>query len=124
MQNWTEEDLQRINRRLEESEEDDDPQAKKRVRGVALTRLCKASARTVRNHSSEIVASLYKGVLEGDVSCAKMLVTLIEKLPPPKPREKKRPSIALLLENSPQWTRPLPSEQDDPHEYDEVFEDS
>ena len=78
----------------------------------------------MRNHSSEIVASLYKGVLEGDVSCAKMLVTLIEKLPPPKPREKKRPSIALLLENAPQWTGPLPSEQDDPDEYDEVFEDS
>jgi hypothetical protein len=92
--------------------EDQLEESKERLRGNALRRLCKDSARTVRRNSGQIVQSLYKGVLQGDVSCAKLLVSLIERLPPPKPRRQKR-NFLLELALSPEWTGPLPSEVDD-----------
>ena len=105
----TEEEIKEIVKRMEEKEQERNPKLKKRVRGDALTRLCKASARTVRENSGAIVKSLYDGVLQGDVSCAKLLVVLIEKLPPPKPRSYQWKKI-LDLAKGPQWTGPLPSE--------------
>ena len=84
--------------------------AKKRIRGNAITRLCKASAKTVRENSEKFAQSLFEGALKGDVSCAKLLVTLIEKTPPP--RQRKLRSMALELANSPQWTGPPPKTDD------------
>jgi hypothetical protein len=79
------------------------PQKKKRVRGNAIDRLAKATARSVRDRSAELSDALFKRALEGDVNCTKLLVTLIEKLPPPK---RKYRSIALQWANSPVWQDP------------------
>lgn len=119
----TEDELRPLVERTEEKTEPKEAKnPRKRVRGHALTRLCKDSANTVLEKSSELVESLYKGALEGNVSCAKLLVALIEKLPPPKPRRKKQRSIALELANCPPWTGPLPSEMDDLEDQDDQFE--
>lgn len=75
----------------------------KRVRGTAIDRLAKAVAKSVRDRSTELSDALFKRALEGDVCCAKLLVTLIEKLPPPK---RKFRSIALEWANSPAWKDP------------------
>ena len=85
--------------------------SKKRVRGNAVTRLAKATARNVRDKSEELSAALVNRALEGDVSCTKLLLTLIEKCP-----EKKRKfrSMAEELANAAQWqgdwpkARPIP----------------
>jgi hypothetical protein len=50
--------------------------SKKRVRGNAVTRLAKATARNVRDKSEELSAALVNRALEGDVSCTKLLLTL------------------------------------------------
>jgi hypothetical protein len=86
--------------------------AKKRIRGDALQRLAKASARKVRDNSEEIIGALLGRVLAGDVSCAKLLVTLIERLPP---RKKKFRSIATEWANSPEWEPPEDYEEDPYH---------
>ena len=49
---------------------------KKRVRGDAVARLAKATARNVRDKSEELSAALVNRALEGDVSCTKLLLTL------------------------------------------------
>ena len=115
-----EDDFNQALQMIEDREYDEQEQksGKKRARGHALIRLCKASARVVRDHSGEIVKSLYAGVLQGDVSCAKMLVTLIEKLPPPRPR---RPKSTLFREFAiaQQLASPAPSETDDNSDEDD-----
>lgn len=82
---------------------------KKRTRGDAITRLCKAISRNVRDNSDTLAATLFERALQGDVNCTKLLVALIERLPPPKPRKVR--SMAAELANSPQWTGPPLSEQ-------------
>ena len=77
----------------------------KRVRGDAVTRLAKATARNVRNNSDQLSDALFKRAMEGDVSCTKLLLTLIEKCPEKK---RKQRSIAMELANSPQWKGPWP----------------
>ena len=122
MGEMTDQEIADFVQRMEEREAEENPKARKRVRGDALTRLCKASARTVRENSPKIIDSLYQGVLQGDVSCAKLLVVLIEKLPPPKPRrEKHNRTLEMIreLKNAPEWTGPLPSEMPDPADEDE-----
>jgi hypothetical protein len=76
---------------------------KKRVRGNAIDRLAKATARRVRDRSAELSDALFNRALEGDVSCAKLLVTLVEKCPPPKRRFR---SLALEWANSSEWKDP------------------
>ena len=122
MGEMTEQEIIDLARRLDEREQEESPKTKKRVRGDALTRLCKASASTVRENSSQIIDSLYKGVLKGDVSCAKLLVVLIEKLPPPAPRrEKHNTNFDMVGEliNAPRWTGPPLSELPDPEDDDD-----
>ena len=76
---------------------------KKRIRGNAIDRLVKASARKVRDQSELIADALVTRVIAGDVNCAKLLVTLIEKLPPPK---RKHRSMALECLKSGPWQDP------------------
>jgi hypothetical protein len=83
---------------------------KKRVRGDALKRLTKATARYVRHNSDELAKALFTRALEGDVSCTKLLVSLIEKAPPPKTDFR---SIALEWANSPAWKDPHDEADDD-----------
>lgn len=88
---------------------------KKRVRGNAIENLVKASARRVRDQSEEIADALVDRVIKGDVNCAKLLVTLIEKLPPPKSKHR---SIALQWLKSGPWKDPsaagtLPVDEDE-----------
>lgn len=74
--------------------------SQKRTRGNAVTRLAKATARNVRDNSERLSDALLNRALEGDVSCTKLLLTLIEKCP-----EKKRKfrSMAEELANAAQW---------------------
>ena len=75
----------------------------KRVRGNAIEKLTKATARYVRRNSDELAKALFTRALEGDVNCTKLLVSLIEKAPPPKTNFR---SIALEWANSPEWKGP------------------
>jgi hypothetical protein len=77
---------------------------KKRVKGNAIDRLAKATARKVRDESAELSDALFKRALAGDVNCTKLLVTLIEKLPPPKCKYR---SIAEEWAKSPEWEPPV-----------------
>lgn len=76
---------------------------RKRVRGNAIERLVKATARNVRERTAELSDALFNRALEGDVNCTKLLVTLIEKLPPPK---RKFRSIATEWANASEWKDP------------------
>ena len=89
----------------------------KRVRGNAVTRLAKATARNVRDNSDKLSDALFKRAMEGDVSCTKLLLTLIEKCPPK--RKRKQRSMATELANSPEWKGPW---RDAPA--NEAFDDS
>jgi len=79
----------------------DEPQ--KRTRGDAITRLCKATARNVRDHSELLANTLFARAIAGDINCTKLLVSLIEKLPPPKMKYR---SLALELASQPEWKGP------------------
>jgi hypothetical protein len=87
------------------------PTKPKRIRGNAIQRLRKASARTLRDNSSRIANALLERALVGDVSSAKLLVTFVEK---PKARKvkKKRRNLAAELAAQPQWVGP-PADSDD-----------
>jgi hypothetical protein len=93
--------------------------SKKRVRGNAVTRLAKATARNVRDKSEELSAALVNRALEGDVSCTKLLLTLIEKCP-----EKKRKfrSMAEELANAAQWQGDWPKARPNPEDFDDSDE--
>lgn len=90
---------------------------KKRVRGNAVTRLAKATARIVRDNSDKLSDALFKRALEGDVNCTKLLVALTEKCPQKKRKHK---SMALLLANSPQWKGDWPKAPEDELSDDEL----
>jgi hypothetical protein len=77
----------------------------KRVRGNAIERLTRATARHVRDNSDNLANALFAQALKGDVNCTKLLVALIEKIPPRK-RKRKFKSIALEWANSPEWKGP------------------
>jgi len=87
---------------------------KKRVRGDAVARLAKATARNVRDKSEQLSAALVNRALEGDVSCTKLLLTLIEKCP-----EKKRKfrSMAEELANAAQWQGDWPKARPNPEDF-------
>jgi|SRR5579863_3033555 len=78
---------------------------KKRVRGNAIDKLARATARRVRDDSTRLSDALFERALKGDVNCTKLLVALIERVPPPT---RKHRSIALEWANSPEWTGPNP----------------
>jgi hypothetical protein len=75
--------------------------AQKRIRGNAIHRLAKATSQAVLQHTDQIAKALCDRALTGDISSVKLLLDLIEKLPPPAPRKQK--SMAALLANSPPW---------------------
>ena len=94
---------------------------KKRIRGDAITRLARASSSKVRDKSEEIIDALVRRVIEGDVNCAKLLVTFIERLPPPKHKYR---SAALELLKSGPWQKPaatgcVPLEDDESKELEQ-----
>jgi hypothetical protein len=94
------------------------PAKKKRIRGDAITRLAKESASQVRDKSEKIIDALVGRVLEGDVNCTKLLVMLIERLPPPK---RKHHSMALQWVKSGPWrgpegTRSIPMNEEEEDE--------
>jgi hypothetical protein len=102
---------------------------KKRIRGDAITRLCKGISRNVRDNSDQLANTLFERALAGDVNCTKLLVALIEKLPPPRSRGKSAITKFLdRLEFGPQWTPEMEKakrEQDlrNPIEDEDEFEE-
>lgn len=81
----------------------------KRLRGPALKRLRKATANTVRENSAEIAKSLLNHTLEGDMSCAKILLALLEEKPDETPkRSSRRLTLAQRLALEPEWEGPIP----------------
>jgi len=79
------------------------PPKKKRVRGPAIRRLRKASAHTISENSEEIAKALLDHTLDGNVNCAKLLFSLLDKTPAEsQKRHKHRPTLASQLEAEPQ----------------------
>lgn len=70
----------------------------KRVRGIAIERLSKACAKKVRDNSEKIAESLFDHTLEGNVNCAKLLVSLIKEEEPRKTPDGIGPGSSLALE--------------------------
>lgn len=81
-----------------------DAPKKKRSRGDAITRLCKAISRNMRDNSDDLAEKLFDRALEGDVNCTKLLIALIERLPKPKSRKVDR--LLLELAKEPEWKGP------------------
>ena len=76
----------------------------KRGRGPAIRRLRKASAHTISKNCGEIAEALLKHTLEGNVNCAKLLISLLERTSAEdEQRNKHRPSLAAELEAERQW---------------------
>ena len=81
----------------------------KRLRGPALERLRKATAQAVRENSAQIAKALLDHTLEGNMSCAKVLLALLEEKP--GETQKRSPNaLALIrrLELEPEWVNPNP----------------
>ncbi len=83
-----------------------------RRRGKAdpLKKLRKAAIQTIRDKSEQIARKLLELTLEGDITCAKFLVALIENAPPTPERIEKFRSLAAEYAAEPEWVDPL----DDP----------
>ena len=96
----------------------DESNMPKRVRGNAIRKLRKASARFMLEKGEEIAKVLLDRALQGDLSCAKFLISMTEKQIPGRLKERKPPvdpgpSLAHRLELEPQWPPELtePEEQ-------------
>src|ERR1019366_2192316 len=63
--------------------------AEPRRRGEAdpLKKLRKAALKTIREKGEQIADKLLELTLEGDITCAKFLIALIENAPPPDPED-------------------------------------
>src|SRR5438876_767009 len=87
----------------------------KRLRGPALKRLRKATAQTVRENSAQIAKSLLDHTLEGDMSCAKVLLALLEEKPG-ETQKRSRHNLDFIerLEREPQWIDPNPRPPGEP----------
>ncbi len=80
------------------------PPKQKRVRGPAIRRLRKASAHTISENCDEIAKALLEHTLKGNVNCAKLLLTLLERTSAENERRHRhRPTLASQLEAEPQW---------------------
>src|ERR1017187_7294958 len=92
-----------------------------RRRGKAdpLKKLRKAALKTIREKGEQIADKLLELTLEGDITCAKFLVTLIENAPPAPQRTRKLRSLAAQGAAEPEWVDTL-NEPDDPPPMPEV----
>jgi hypothetical protein len=92
-----------------------------RRRGKAdpLKKLRKAAIQTIREKGEQIAKKLLELTLEGDITCAKFLVALIENAPPTPQRIKKFRSLAAEWAAEPEWVDPL-NDPDNPPSGPEV----
>lgn len=90
-----------------------------RRRGKAdpLRNLRKAALKTIRKNGEQIAEKLFALTLEGDITCAKFLVALIENAPPARQRARKFQSLPPDLLNEPEWVEPPSDPSDDPPSY-------
>ena len=95
--------------------------AEPRRRGEAdpLKKLRKAALKTIREKGEQIAKKLLELTLEGDMTCAKFLVALIENAPPAHQRTRKFRSLAAQWAAEPEWVDPL-NEPDNPPPMPEV----
>src|SRR5580698_7994560 len=72
------------------------PPKKKRLRGNVFKRLRKDAEKTVRDNTLKICKALLKQTLQGDIKCAKLLFSLLEKNPNEAAPQKFRDLASIL----------------------------